>query len=249
MLRKDSTGTDVRLLQERLLVLHFDPGTYDGVFNGRTDQAVRQFQLSRDLAVDGIVGPQTEKALIEALRGVHLQGHVYLPHLEILESLLTLNRTGIQRKVDYITIHNTANTSPGANAQRHKDYFEQAKAVAHWVVDEQVALLIVPEDEIAYHTGHPEGNARSFGIEVCENSDADPGAIYANAVALTAFRVSSYEFGVEHIRTHRSWSGKNCPRILLSKWPQFFADVAATVEALKEEPKYVITQKPLVPIS
>jgi lysozyme family protein len=248
MLRKDSTGTDVRLLQEQMLVLHLDPGSHDGVFGTTTEQAVRQFQQACGLTVDGIVGPDTEKALIGALRALHLQGQVYLPRLDIIESLLTLNRTGIQRDVEYITIHNTANTSNGADALRHKSYFEQAQAVAHWVVDDHMALLIIPEGEVARHAGNREGNARSVGIEVCENADADPQRIYAHAVALAAFRLTAYDFGIERLRTHRSWSGKNCPRVLLPRWSQFVADVAATAEALKTTPIYAITQKQLQPI-
>lgn len=249
MLRKGSTGTSVRLLQERLSILQFEPGSHDGIFDVATDQAVRQFQQAHSLVIDGVVGPNTEKALIGALRDLHTQGRVYLPPLELIESLLTLNRTGIQRSVEYITIHNTANTSQGADAMRHRDYFERAQAVAHWIVDDHIALLIVPEAEIAWHAGNREGNAQSFGIEVCENADANPQQIYANAVALAAFRLNAYDFGVERLRTHRSWSGKNCPRVLLPKWAQFVADVAATANALKANPIYTITQRQLEPIS
>lgn len=63
VLRRASTGTAVRDLQTRLRALGFDPGPVDGIFGSGTDGAVRSFQQSRRLTVDGIVGPQTWSAL------------------------------------------------------------------------------------------------------------------------------------------------------------------------------------------
>src|SRR5262249_17024830 len=50
-------------LQQRLAKLGFDPGGIDGIFGKQTDKAVRAFQRSKGLEVDGVVGPQTMKAL------------------------------------------------------------------------------------------------------------------------------------------------------------------------------------------
>jgi len=54
------TGDDVKRLQRvfvRMKVLL--PADIDGVFGARTDQAVKDFQQSESLVVDGIVGPIT----------------------------------------------------------------------------------------------------------------------------------------------------------------------------------------------
>jgi peptidoglycan hydrolase-like protein with peptidoglycan-binding domain/GH24 family phage-related lysozyme (muramidase) len=53
-----TTGDDVRTLQ-RALAQAGIAVTTDGVFGPATDRAVRQFQASRGLVADGIVGPQT----------------------------------------------------------------------------------------------------------------------------------------------------------------------------------------------
>lgn len=62
-LRRGSRGDAVRDLQQRLLGAGFNPGPVDGIFGQGTDGAVRAFQRSRGLAVDGIVGPLTWAAL------------------------------------------------------------------------------------------------------------------------------------------------------------------------------------------
>jgi GH24 family phage-related lysozyme (muramidase) len=56
-------GADVRTLQQALLAAGFDPHGVDGVFGRGTDTAVRAFQASRGLDVDGVVGPATRSAL------------------------------------------------------------------------------------------------------------------------------------------------------------------------------------------
>lgn len=58
-----SKGTEVRNLQKRLNVYGFKVKA-DGNYNWATSKAVKQFQQRRHLAVDGIVGPMTYKALM-----------------------------------------------------------------------------------------------------------------------------------------------------------------------------------------
>ncbi len=62
-LKKESSGSDVTRLQERLKERGFDPGNIDADFGPATDAAVRAFQASEGLLVDGIVGPRTLEAL------------------------------------------------------------------------------------------------------------------------------------------------------------------------------------------
>jgi len=62
-LRRPMSGADVMQLQRDLAAAGFDPGPIDGQFGPRTEAAVRAFQRSRSLQVDGIVGPQTRGAL------------------------------------------------------------------------------------------------------------------------------------------------------------------------------------------
>lgn len=62
-LRLGSQGDDVKLLQELLNSYGYSLKV-DGYFGIRTDAAVKQFQKSRGLVADGIVGAKTWNALL-----------------------------------------------------------------------------------------------------------------------------------------------------------------------------------------
>jgi peptidoglycan hydrolase-like protein with peptidoglycan-binding domain len=59
VLKKGSTDPAVRDLQAALTTLGFDPGAVDGVFGAKTESAVKAFQQSREITVDGVVGRVT----------------------------------------------------------------------------------------------------------------------------------------------------------------------------------------------
>lgn len=58
-LRRGSTGEIVKHLQRRLNILGFGQLVVDGVFGPATEEAVKKFQQSYNLVVDGIVGKST----------------------------------------------------------------------------------------------------------------------------------------------------------------------------------------------
>ncbi|MBG1268139.1 peptidoglycan-binding domain-containing protein [Nostoc sp. WHI] len=60
---KGNEGEDVRVLQERLRVAGFYYGNATGIFGPITEEAVKRFQDSYKLDVDGIVGPATLRKL------------------------------------------------------------------------------------------------------------------------------------------------------------------------------------------
>lgn len=63
-LQAGSTGADVKRLQRILVMIKLlDYTGIDGVFGGQTESAVKAFQQSNGLAVDGIAGPMTWQAL------------------------------------------------------------------------------------------------------------------------------------------------------------------------------------------
>jgi lysozyme family protein len=60
-------GHDVRALQSALSVLGFATGDIDGIFGSFTERAVHDFQENVAIGADGVVGPETVRAL-EGLR-------------------------------------------------------------------------------------------------------------------------------------------------------------------------------------
>ena len=62
-IKKLSSGPLVTRLQNLLAERGFNPGSADGIFGDNTDSAVKQFQQANSLSVDGVVGPNTWKAL------------------------------------------------------------------------------------------------------------------------------------------------------------------------------------------
>lgn len=60
-----SMGTIVSLLQSRLNSIGFSSGNVDGMFGQNTKKAVMNFQKSRKLSVDGIVGKNTWTELLK----------------------------------------------------------------------------------------------------------------------------------------------------------------------------------------
>lgn len=54
-----STGSEVRQIQQKLRSLGYYGGSVDGIYGTQTQNAVRSFQRSVGITVDGIAGPQT----------------------------------------------------------------------------------------------------------------------------------------------------------------------------------------------
>lgn len=68
-LRNGDEGEDVKLLQSYLIDLGYDLGRWgaDGDFGDATELAVEKFQRDHKLGVDGIYGPKSHAALMEAI--------------------------------------------------------------------------------------------------------------------------------------------------------------------------------------
>ncbi len=67
VVKMNSVGKSVYLLQSALYSLNYDPKGFDGIFGNGTKLAVVSFQKEKKLSPDGIVGEKTWAALKEVL--------------------------------------------------------------------------------------------------------------------------------------------------------------------------------------
>lgn len=145
------------------------------------------------------------------------------------------NRPGTPLRASKITIHNTDNDDPGADARAHCLYQKGADAQRrqvswHFTVDDHSIYQSLPVSEVGWHAGSPAGNARSIGIEICENRGIDQEAANDRAARLTAALL--HELGIDldgNVVQHHDWSGKDCPMLLrhpASGWTGFLQKVA-----------------------
>lgn len=72
ILKRGTSGADVKDLQVSLQKLGYVLGPTDGIFGLRTEQAVIQFQKDNGLTPDGIVGPVTLQTLLSKDQGYKL---------------------------------------------------------------------------------------------------------------------------------------------------------------------------------
>ena len=166
---------------------------------------------------------------------------------EMLIPMSSVNRSGLALKPTSVTIHNTANRDRGAGAISHARFLVNRREIAgwHWVVDSELAVLCIPENEQAGHTGSVAGNTTSLGVEICENNVGADGrldvATYRNAILLTAdiCRRHGWPANPQYIRTHRSWINRgSCPRLLQgTDWDKFVSDVAVELARTEGRPQ------------
>lgn len=151
----------------------------------------------------------------------------------ITEIILTqFNRPKTKMKPTSVTVHNTAN--PDSTARNNRDYFnnhEKAKASAQYVVDDKEIIRCIPEDEVAWHAG--PANIKSIGIEVCEFTDKErQRKANENAAWLVADILKRYGWGIDKVKTHKDWTGKDCPRKLLPMWSEFLTMIQKHLDPL-----------------
>lgn len=79
LLRQGSRGVYVCILQDGLTTLGYDTGGLDGVFGGKTNTAVRNFQTRNELSSDGLVGNRTWNVLMNQINGKGATSTTILP--------------------------------------------------------------------------------------------------------------------------------------------------------------------------
>ncbi len=150
------------------------------------------------------------------------------------------NRPGTPIIPSWITIHETGNPNPGANAEGHRDFTHREgggreRVSFHYVVDDREAIQLLDHDEMAWHAGDgcddpasDTGCFRSIAIETCVNGDGDWERAKRNLVALVRRILrTDTRFSPERIAQHHRWSGKACPQRIRAEgsWERLVHDI------------------------
>ncbi|WP_139365658.1 peptidoglycan recognition protein family protein [Shouchella patagoniensis] len=224
-------GDDVRRLQQALVNANYVLSGVDGVYGPSTADAVRRYQSNNGLQVDGIAGPATQAHLGLSSgggsggiggsggSGPGEIGGGSIGDLTIRQDYIprsNSNRPGYAMNPQYITIHETANRSTGANALMHSRYVKNPTTAVSWhyTVDSgQIIYQHLPLNETGFHAGDGSGNGNrnSIGIELCVNSDGNFSRTRRNAAALVRQLMANHNIPISRVVPHQHWSGKNCP--------------------------------------
>ncbi len=132
---------------------------------------------------------------------------------------------------EYIVIHETDNTSKGANADAHSrlQYNGNSRQASwHYQTDDKEIVQSFSDNAQCWHAGNMSYNKTSIGIEICVNSDGNYKKAVDNAIELTKYLMAKYNIPKSRVVQHNRASGKNCPRNLRSgakgiTWSQFLA--------------------------
>ena len=155
---------------------------------------------------------------------------------EIKQKLIPVNkytRPGQKlQRVSGIVIHYTSNQNEGADDVAHYRYFSghaiasQTYASAHYFVDHDSALQIIPDGEMAYHVGarnyrtqrlgsYP--NNCTIGVETCVNyKGAKFDAALDRSAWLCALLLKKHGLGINDLYRHYDVTGKDCPKYFVT---------------------------------
>lgn len=150
-------------------------------------------------------------------------------------------RPGLAMDPQYLTIHSTANPKSKAAGERGwlTNPSNDVTASFHLAVDEGGAVECIPLNEVAWHAGDGgsgTGNRKSIGMEICESGDRTK--TLNNAISLAAKILRERGWDASKLKKHQDWSGKVCPRILISAgsrgqpsqtWEWFVDEVRKTI--------------------
>ena len=230
VLRRGSKGEEVKTLQRLLKIGD------DGIFGYGTERAVKDFQRSRGLYPDGIVGKATWG---ELLKGVTDDSDISIIDAHINTHI----NLALGRKIKYIAIHYTAGTTSKKGAARAtRNVFLSRKASADFVVDDFEIVRINPDvrNYYCWSVGDPKntvtGGGRLYGvatnkntvsIEICSNllpntdvTTPNHGGWYftdaslENAKKLVRYLMKMYDVPKENVIRHYDVSGKICPGVI-----------------------------------
>lgn len=119
----------------------------------------------------------------------------------------------------YITIHETYNNAVALNEISFMTNNNTSTSF-HVAIDDTLVVQGVPFDRTAFANGDGEngkGNRNSISVEICFSKSG--GKRYndsvRNSIVYVASLLHDFGWGIDRIKWHRDWSGKECPQRLI----------------------------------
>ena len=141
--------------------------------------------------------------------------------MKINKKLIKYNFTANSNTPLYIVIHDTGNSSVGANSEMHYQYFNSGNknSSAHFFVDNTQILQLVEVKDKAWHVGdggnkYGISNGNSIGIELCINSDGNRDVMLNSTIELIGYLMNTYNISIDKVVRHFDASRKNCPQTM-----------------------------------
>ena len=167
-----------------------------------------------------------------------------------------LVRSGIkQTKINYITYHDTANNTVGADAENHwryltGDYNRTTRARSwHYTVDDKRVIQNIPDDEVTWQGDHFIAYSQSIGIETCINYGINLDIVWHRMGKLCGKLMERHGLNMSSIKQHYDWNRKECPHTLRAN--NLYSYALAMIEAewivMKCLQGYTITFESLTP--
>ena len=132
-----------------------------------------------------------------------------------------LIRTGIKHtETKYITYHDTANNTAGADAENHwkyliGDYNKNNRARSwHYTVDDKCVIQNIPDDEVTWQGDNFIAYSQSIGIETCINYGINLDIVWHRMGKLCSRLMEKYHLDMSAIIQHNGWNNKDCPHTL-----------------------------------
>lgn len=154
-------------------------------------------------------------------------------NVDVLPQTSALKPNKLRDKTKYIVIHNTGMAHPTATAKGLNDYIHSTDRIASWhfSVDDKEAYQELDIDEVGWHAGDGShvaewsggiggGNLYGVAIESCVYEGVDFNKVLMNVAKLSASLMIKYDLGMESIKQHYDFNGKDCPQVIRhsSRW-------------------------------
>lgn len=145
---------------------------------------------------------------------------------------IAYNRSNRANKaIKYIVVHDTGNTSKGAGAENHYNYFNggnRGSSADFFVDDKQIMCVNDYKKYYTWHCGDGRGkygitNSNSVGVEMCINSDGDRQKTLENTVKVVKELMKELNIPIERVVRHYDASRKLCPATMSdNNWAEWY---------------------------